>query len=322
MNTAVFQNCRFLQINADRSKKAYDKAYLEAAKREVDVIVASEPNRHLVENSRRWTVDRLRDVAILVRNKTIRIAKAKSLEGAVLMEGEGYNILACYISPNRTRQQFFQRLDTIQLEINDARKEWILLGDFNDKSPEWGSQMEDYRGAALSQMCAGLNMTVLNNGEPTFVRRGQWSCIDLTFVSVRLATQAANWQERRKNDPTGRRKKLSKDPFLKAFESLLETRQRLSGDPIHTGEEIVRMMKKACRKSHDISESQPLTQPYWWNSQLEEIRKDTIRSRRRALRANRKTENNERLEEQKAAWREYKEVKKTLKKAIAREKKN
>ncbi|XP_066248793.1 piggyBac transposable element-derived protein 4-like [Euwallacea similis] len=118
-----------------------------------------------------------------------------------------------------------------------------------------------------------------------------------------------------------KRRRLTKvkELYSKTLDDLLSKKQSMNNDPINIGEEIVRMMKKACRKTYGNSANSPPSQPYWWNSHIEQVRLDTIRLRRRALRTNRRriadnTEGN-------AVWQIYKDARKILTKEIAKKKK-
>lgn len=55
---------KILQINADRSRASHDMVYAAAMRNEVDIVVASEPNKKMVSGNR-WMTDHSSDVAIL-----------------------------------------------------------------------------------------------------------------------------------------------------------------------------------------------------------------------------------------------------------------
>ncbi|XP_066260444.1 uncharacterized protein [Euwallacea similis] len=169
------ERIKVLQINADRSMKAHDMAYLEASKRDVDLIIASEPNRNLIRNNPSWNCDDNDDVGAYVRTDSITLERVRrDQDGTVILIGEDYTI---------TRPPAEE-------------------ASFQCKIPRMGAKAEDKGGAALAQMCAGLDLVTLNTGEPTFVRRNQTSWIDVTFASEGLAARVKNWQVLDQNEPS------------------------------------------------------------------------------------------------------------------------
>jgi len=75
----------------------------------------------------------------------------------------------------------------LEASVRTATGPVVVSGDFNSKSPEWGSPREDRRGRALADLIAAPGLAVRNEGgQPTFVRGASELHLDLT-----LATQAA-----------------------------------------------------------------------------------------------------------------------------------
>ncbi|XP_066261160.1 uncharacterized protein, partial [Euwallacea similis] len=324
------------QINADRSVKAHDMAFLEAAKRDVDLIVASEPNKKLIQNNPKWITDNLNNVAIFARTKNVKFSKVIRRDGLIVLFGAEYTIIACYISPNCTREQFDQYLIDLHREAAGRHGKLVIMGDFNAKSPDWGAMREDARGGALSQMMGAFNMVALNTGEPTFVRRQQQSCIDVTFVSQSLTNHAKDWQVIDDNEPYSPHRhiyfeigkiperktrlpgivKPDKHKFIEAFGDLLQRHPE-----VNSGKEISKIMKDAFRKAC-VENSNAVTgnpNPYWWTEQIDQKRKSCIKARRRALRAY--ANSNTADAETEALWQEYKEERKSLQKEISSRKK-
>jgi hypothetical protein len=69
----------------------------------------------------------------------------------------------------------------------------IVVGDFNAKSPVWGSPCSDERGRALMGLISDSEFVVLNDGSPTRVddRSGSMSHIDLAFASRSVAPKCS-----------------------------------------------------------------------------------------------------------------------------------
>ncbi|CAK1596680.1 unnamed protein product [Parnassius mnemosyne] len=75
----------------------------------------------------------------------------------------------------------------------------ILGGDINAKSPWWGCNVEDRRGAAVAETLSQLGLHILNTGNiPTFsVYRGErnyTSIVDVTACSSGLLRKISNWK--------------------------------------------------------------------------------------------------------------------------------
>ena len=71
----------------------------------------------------------------------------------------------------------------------------IVCSDFNAHSPMWGHTKRNRRGIALEECVHKLNLTLLNDGPPTFCNTytGELSPLDLTFVSPNIALKSL-WQ--------------------------------------------------------------------------------------------------------------------------------
>ncbi|XP_066247231.1 uncharacterized protein [Euwallacea similis] len=310
-------------------------AFLEAAKRNVDLIVASEPNKNLIQNNPKWMGENLGDVAIWARTNNARFSKVTRGDGFIALFGEEYTIIAGYISPNCTMERFDRYLNDLQQVATGQHGELILIGDFNANSSDWGASIEDARGGALSQMVGALEMVALNTGEPTFVRRNQKTCIDVTFGSLGLVNHSTDWQIL-ENEPcsphkhicfeigsiTARKNRLSgcykpnKQKFVQAVGNLLERRPEVNG-----GKEISKLMKNASRAAcaENRSTATGQSNPYWWTEQVEQMRKNCIEVRCRALRV--RGNPNVVDVEKEASWQRYKDAKKSLHKEISSRKK-
>ena len=69
----------------------------------------------------------------------------------------------------------------------------ILCGDFNARSPLWGSSNKDARSRILESILEDSDKVVLNTGAPTRIYTGGESHIDLAFASPSLAS-VTEWE--------------------------------------------------------------------------------------------------------------------------------
>ncbi|XP_066260991.1 uncharacterized protein [Euwallacea similis] len=230
---------------------------------------------------------------------------------------------------------FDQYLTDLQQGVASRHGELVLLDDFNAKSPDRGAMVEDAKGGALSQLAGALEMVSLNTGEPTFVRREQQSCIDVTFVSEGLVNHVTDWQVL-ENEPCSPHKhicfeigstsvrktqllscvKLEKQKFIESFGNIL-----VRHPEVNSGKKISKFIKKVFRAACDENRNEATGSwnPYWWTEQIEQMRKKCIKARRRALRA----QGNPNIvdTDTEALWQKYKDARKSLHKEISSRKK-
>jgi len=87
----------------------------------------------------------------------------------------------------------------IDVNIDDLRNIFsrpnsIICGDLNAKNTLWGSPKNDGRGDIISDLLDECNLTVLNTGEGTFLKRDlTMSHLDLGIASNSMATKCA-WE--------------------------------------------------------------------------------------------------------------------------------
>ncbi|KAE9536822.1 hypothetical protein AGLY_006884 [Aphis glycines] len=114
-----------------------------------------------------------------------KILKEESHKGLKTVEN------ACNISRSFPRREETASVLRKALENQNSQS----AGDFNSKSGNWGSPLEDERGALLADRMASMDLTVCNKGgSPTFVRGNSGTHIDITFASSRLALKVCEWE--------------------------------------------------------------------------------------------------------------------------------
>ena len=70
--------------------------------------------------------------------------------------------------------------------LNQMNGEKLILGDFNAKHDLWGSNVNDQRGDTIAEFILYNNLSVLNNGSPTYCRINDnyYSNLDLSLISI------------------------------------------------------------------------------------------------------------------------------------------
>lgn len=72
-----------------------------------------------------------------------------------------------------------------------SRSKTIIVGDFNSKSPLWGSPKSDVKGIRINSLLEDNDLVCVNTGEGTFIKhQGGYSHLDLSIISKQLAGRA------------------------------------------------------------------------------------------------------------------------------------
>lgn len=118
----------------------------------VDVVCISEPYR-ILEG---WLADGRGDAAIYTPPGSALQCHDEVIagDGFVLLRAADWLIGSCYCSPNVTQEVYLEFVNGLACGIERmGRTEFVALaGDFNAKSPAWGSKVLDGRGAALMDL--------------------------------------------------------------------------------------------------------------------------------------------------------------------------
>lgn len=245
-------------------------------------------------------VDRREDAAVFCRSKNIGVENFFKLEGAVRLQFDKFDIYSCYISPNIPLDAFKGDIDNIMYEVRRRKREAIIVGDLNAKSPAWGSPTEDARGVYLTEWAAVLDLVVINRGDtPTFVRGESKSFIDITLATTRIASKIKNWTVSDEESLSLHRfiyfeldvsggdrtlsKKTSHQPINK--EKLGEILHRTLIEQDITS--ILSSLKRAQDDSKVVNNNRNRSTPYWWNAEIAIQRNICNMNRRMLTRARR-----------------------------------
>lgn len=94
---------------------------------------------------------------------------------------------SCYWSPNVNHEVFLGFVSGLAAGLDEMRNmEYVgIAGDFNAKSPAWGSRVLDTRGAAMMDLALEKGLAPINtSGGATFERNGRSSKIDCVLVNT------------------------------------------------------------------------------------------------------------------------------------------
>lgn len=102
-------------------------------------------------------------------------------------------IIDCILPPSMTKMQYENTVDKIFDEVRNQKKEVIILGDINEKSPKWRSPNADKRGEYWVECMAAADVSICNDGTPTFVRGESKTHIDVTCATSKIYQKIKHW---------------------------------------------------------------------------------------------------------------------------------
>lgn len=173
----------------------------------------------------------------------------------------------------------------------------ILGGDFNAKSPLWGSPREDAKGKILAEWIASRRLIVANEGDaPTFQRGESASILDLTLATENMVRAVTGWLVRaeetlslhnyvefnlalrqgvRKEDQNFR-EVLQKGKIIELL------RRELEGHGTETDLSffVSRIKELQDRATCRVREREGGRNMYWWSEEIQDQRNKSLRARR------------------------------------------
>lgn len=114
--------------------------------------------------------------------------KAEFVAASIRVLGNDFTVISAYVAPGPNNSWGAEVLCQI---ARQCPGHLILCGDFNAHHSVWGGCRNTSRGKSLDIVTSSLHLEALNDGTPSYVRRGvNDSVLDLTFASPDVA---ANW---------------------------------------------------------------------------------------------------------------------------------
>lgn len=346
---------KILQCNINNSKGALDLLTQHVIELGIGVCAVSEPA--FIPDSGQWFGSKDRRSAILW-NPDCKVICCKKFvsDKFVIVSFCNIHMISCYFSPNLDLDEFIVFLEDMSAAIRMIGGSFIICGDFNAKSSLWGSATFNDRGYCLEDWAAEIDLRVLNIGtEPTCVRPQGMSIVDLTWATPDLVARIQHWRVRTDlqslsdhlyisfsmDESESSARSLISEHYPRWKWELLEEDWFQAVSSWHGNDErrfneysieeratwLARVLKETCNAAAPRVKNTPMrTQAYWWSEKIAEIRRDSIRARRkwkRSLRRSRRSENEEDNESSLIVLqREYARIKKILRAAIHEAKSN
>lgn len=346
---------RALQINVNHSWTAQDLCRQRALELKVGFVLVSEP-RH-IPDSPLWfsSLDQKSAVYWQPEHAPAPCRLMHKGEGFVAIGCRDYIIVSCYISPSSGLSSFEEFLEELedclrQCKSINSKAKILLGGDFNAKSPLWGSNRKNRRGDILEEWAATMDLRVLNaGGAATCVRPQGSSIVDLTWISPNLARADVKWQvldEESMSDHlfiltevrevgvpfykdiqdnpsrSSYRRWNLKRIDLPLFEEALSWGCLLGpaswASASSSATWVTRLLRQACDLTAPRARSNAKKSVYWWNTEIANKRKESNLKRRRYTRSCKKKDMSD--SDRSKILSEYKECKRELKNMINRAK--
>lgn len=242
-----------------------------------------------------------------------------------------------YCFPNVNRQEFDGYIAELEEAIKEGRRRaqaMLVAGDFNAKSTAWGGRRTEPRGTYLLEAITKNELIpIRTTGAYSFVRSGRTSFSDILSASRRMRqswkkSAVMNWysasdhsylllvflnnRKRQAGDSINFKystKNVDEGKFLSRLDGYLnfmDNDDATHGDQFQErlADELKRILLPRGRRNRN----------YWWNDELSELRRATLRWRRKAQRAGAADRDNAGL------VNEFKEARRKLRRAIERSK--
>lgn len=324
----------FLQINVDRRRAAHELLFQTATKEGIDLILISEPNKSM-SKGKTWYKDVRTDACLINRNSNIKVSEWGCGTGFVWIKVEYLYIFSVYISPNSTDNEYELFLQNLQECMQNKGRHILIGGDFNAKSPLWGSQVEDKRGKMLAEWISSKNLITANRGEkPTFQRDASQSIIDITFTTDKTGGTISDWRVLDEetlslHNYIRYKVQLSKRPQTRTswkrgcfsqtkFADSISRNPLLSGGKIDVESVIEHLRKSQTDATQRVKMDSQGQEVFWWTGDIQTLRTQCLSARRRYSRGRcRGQKSVDEIETFKAS---YKENRRNLKKAIFKRK--
>jgi len=162
----------------------------------VDVALISDPYKVDPVSSAWHASAGQRKAAIYVANTGATVANVISDPEFVSARLNGVQVYSCYASPNRPLEDFQDLLRRLEDSIRTVQQEVPVLvtGDLNARSAAWGDWVDNRRGEELELLIESLGLVIANSGSTPTFSRGAGSIVDVTLSCDSLAARITDWR--------------------------------------------------------------------------------------------------------------------------------
>lgn len=298
-----------LQINLNHCKNAQELLTQSVLQHQIDLVVISEP----WQPPSYWFNDDHKNASIWIPQPAEKFTTIKSLyktKGIVSIQVDNYIYISCYFSPNISIESYVEKISELENFLNTVNyNNCVIAGDFNAKSPSWGSNVLDNRGSIIMETCNNFDLLPINSqGKFTFERNGHYSKIDILIAGTTVARDLISshvLNEYTASDhryilhalvPVNKNNNINKpkikykiniEKFTRAYRSITRVADPLKVTTTEDIDAYIDMISELYEttsfSTHNAVRCKK--EAWWWNSTIASIRKKSISSRRSLQRA-------------------------------------
>lgn len=194
-----------MQINAGKSPLAVTEIINISIAHKIDIITIQEVpiiankiagcpiryKQHLTSYTSSKPAKNFASAGIIILNSNLYtsayVTQRHHITTTLKIFDEITYLTSCYLPPNQHFEQALAELTSTHAKVNNNTNRWIISGDLNSRSMEWGNTVTTTRGKQLTGALLTLKGIVTGSMRtPTFerVRRGKYerSIIDLVIL--------------------------------------------------------------------------------------------------------------------------------------------
>lgn len=253
--------------------------------------------------------------AITWNPRRVRCVAVASGRGFTAVQVGDNTLVSCYCSPNVGLDRFLQLLDDLESLMGKvmrgspqgAQPRLVIGGDFNAKSPYWGSVSSNRRGEIMQDWAAQMGLCLINSGgKPTCIRPQGSSHIDTTWASAAAAEEIRDWrvqdeteflsdhlyvsfrigpEDKKKNKNIKGHPRWSTHTYdMGLLQNILSWKCSEENRPL-TAEKFAGWFAKTMTEASDLAARRVTTQRerravYWWDGTIADARRRCVRARR------------------------------------------
>lgn len=306
---------KLLQSNINHAKAAQDLFLHTLAERGCTLGIVAEPYR-IPEEHPSWVGDNTGTIAITWRwwdGAPICSFLTKGNHFVAVRWGS-FSVVGVYLPPSEPIARYEERLEDIASCIRSLGKSPIIIGgDFNAWNETWGSRFTNPRGAILEDWASSLGLQLLNKGgEATCVRPQGTSVVDLTWATTSAAAMLMDWRvlidvehlsdhryiamrfgrkrisrsphQEQRDRPRWTIKCLDVDKLMALVMAAMWSGTPSEQDPSCEEAWLRGVVTGACDAAMPRAKRVPRRSTYWWNEEIAELRRTTIKWGRKVRR--------------------------------------
>lgn len=298
---------KIMQINLNHCKNAQDLLIQTAEQLSIDVVMISEPWKP----PSYWFNDDHKNASIWTPLPSKKFKTIKSIyksKGITAIQLNDYVYISCYVSPNISISEYTKYIMDLESFLNTIDTNFcIIAGDFNAKSPAWGSSNLDERGILVMETCNNRNLKpTISQGSGTFERNGHTSTIDILLCGIDIARNLSSSRilekytasdhkyilhvftyDQTKNEEPKIKRKINPEKFMNTYQKYTEIANPLEIASKNDVDAYIKMISEIYENTSYLLPDPLLRKKsvWWWNPQIAEYRKKANTSRRALQRA-------------------------------------